>query len=392
MSYSFEQTDRERELITVEHFMNLSAEINYILSAKQPNPRAMLSLVVGPLESIDETSLLLALRLLQLGYAQSKRKIGPLAVLHPLRTAALLARTMDSPSILDLLGALLHDKGEDLQLDMIPEKNRAEFEQAFDELQERISQEERWYLGERLDLLTRKPGTPYHAYLVELLGHARTMPDLLHIKLADRFDNTLDNHIDRPGVIRYNFYRSIFDILFVPHFRGVHIRQYHFLPSDEEGGTLLMQLFKNAVFLSLLRSERLDRLDATTIRLFDAVTIASIREAQWIALELIAAFRETDLPRLRAMLLETMEYCYGGGATEVHASRSDKSRGLDGLFLNRYAIAGRAERKNQMAKLFADKDYLLSALVTFIATFASFLNDPNFSIGGIDRDGIHAVE
>lgn len=45
-----------------------------------------------------------------------------------------------------------------------------------------------------------------------------------------------------------------------------------------------------------------------------------------------------------------------------------------------------------MAKLFANQDYLVTALVTFIATFASFLNDPDFSIHGIDRDGIHAVE
>lgn len=389
MAFPFDSLDRQRELITVEHFMNLSAEINYLLSAKRPNNEAMLALVLGPQEVEEKEHLLLALKLLQLGYAQSRRKIGPLAVLHPLRTAALLSRIMDTPSTLDLLGALLHDKGEDLQPQMMPAANRDKFEKVFGDLQDRIGHEQRWYLGERIDLLTRQPGTPYDIYLANLLDHARTMPDLLHVKLADRFDNTLDNHIDRPGVIRYNFYRSVFDLLFVPLYKGVQIRQYHFLPTPEEGGLLLMQLFKNAVFLSLLRSEQLDKLDQTTRNLFDAVAIASIREAQWIALELFAAFPEEKLPKLREMLLDTMHYCYGGGAIEVHASEDE--HGLDGLFLSNYVIADKAERRNQMAKLFKDKDYLVTAVVTFIATFASFLNDPDFSIHGIDRHGIRAV-
>ncbi len=381
--------DRPRELITVEHFMNLSMEINYHLSAKRPNLQALLALVLGPVRFEDQESLVVALKVLRLGYGASRRKIGPLAVLHPLRTAALLSRCMKDPSILDLLGALLHDKGEDLQHHMVPEANRDQFHSFFGQLQDRIGREQQWYLGERIDLLTKKDEDDYHSYLLRLLDHAPGMPDLLHVKLADRLDNTLDHHIHRPGVIRYNFYRNVFDLLFVPAYKGVRIRQYHFLPGPEEGALLLMQLFKNAVFLSLIRQEKRDRIDDTARRMFDAIAIASIREAQWVALELFADYDGDQLQELRELVLETMHYCYGGGVAAIREPRSKLQ--LDGLFLENYAIQDTANRKGNMVELFKDRDSLTAITVTFIATFAAFLNDPEFTIEGIDRNGIYPI-
>ncbi|MBS1261885.1 MAG: hypothetical protein MAG453_01220 [Calditrichaeota bacterium] len=381
--------ESSRELVPVEHFMNLSAEINYHLSAEVPREQALLALVAGPARLEFEEPLRLAMRIIRLGYADTRRKIGPLAVLHPLRTASLLARCMPHPDILDLLGAMLHDKHEDLPQEAVPEQNRDEFDRLFNLLLENIGAEHQWYLGERLALLTREPRMTYHEYLVRLLDQSDRMPDLLHVKLADRLDNTLDHHIHRPGVLRYNFYRNLFDLLFVSVYRGVNIRQYHFLPEPEEGALLLAQLFKNALFLSLMRVLKRDRIDETSRRLFDAIAIASIREAQWLALELIASVGQDKLPELRRRIVETMDYCYHGGATQVH--EASVGPGVAGVFLERFTYALGEDRRNAMIELYRDKDYLATVIITFIATFSAFLNDSEFALEGIDREGVHAV-
>lgn len=381
--------ERGRELLTVEHFMNLSAEINYHLSAEVPNEDALLALVTGPAQIGSIEPLRLSVQVARLGYGHTRRKIGPMAVLHPLRTAATLARCMHQPGVLDLLGALLHDKEEDLPLEAVPEENRDAFVTKFDTLMSILGPEHEWYLGERLDLLTRPPTMGYHQYLVRLLDRAGDMPDLLRVKLADRLDNTLDHHIHRPGVLRYNFYRNLFDLLFVPVYKGVRIRQYHFLPEPREGSLLLAQLFKNALFLSLIRVVGRSRLDSTIRSLFDAVAIASIREAQWLALELVAIHSEDELPMLRERFLETMEYSYQGGSTQVHAIGHDRK--VAGVFLERFANATGKERRDAMANLYSDREYLVTVVLTFIATFSAFLNDPEFSIEGINREGVDAV-
>jgi len=360
------------------------------LSAEVPNEGALLALVTGPAQVPDLEELRQAVRIVRLGYGKTRRKIGPMAVLHPLRTAALLSRGMPNPDSLDLLGALLHDKDEDLPLERIPKENREEFTSLFNTLLDKIGKEQQWYLGERLALLTREPGLSYQAYLIRLLDAAGGMPDLLHVKLADRLDNTLDHHIHRPGVLRYNFYRNLFDLFFVPVYKGVRIRQYHFLPEPKEGALLLAQLFKNALFLSLMRITGRCKLDDTSSALFDAIAIASIREAQWLALELIAMHDEKDMPALRKEFIETMEYSYSGGSTQVHAVGVEG--GLAGFFLERFANTRGQDRRDAITELYMNRDYLIRVVVTFIATFSAFLNDPEFSIEGIDRESITAVE
>jgi len=384
------QSERPRELITIEHYINLSAEINYHLSASKPNLHALLALVLGPSKFEDQYPLLATLDILQLGYGTRRRKIGPLAVIHPLRTASLLSRCMPEPTILDLLGCLLHDKGEDLTDNQIPKVSRMQFNEKYRNLLDNIGKDNEWFIQERIDLLTIQKGQPYSDYLMRLMGSAEVMPDLLHVKLADRLDNTLDNHVQRPGVTRYNFYRSVFDLLFVSVFEGVKIREYHYLPSPKEGSLLLSQLFKNIVFLSLLRNEGLDKLDETTKRLFDAISIASIREAQWIALELFAAHTgKEQIKDLRRLVLDTMEYSYSGGAVEIHDGSTMGN--LSGMILQNYAIKDGRIRKKKMMELYNNREHLTQAIVLFIASFASFLNNSEFSIKGISKDGITAV-
>ncbi|GBE30165.1 hypothetical protein BMS3Bbin04_01191 [bacterium BMS3Bbin04] len=158
-----------------------------------------------------------------------------------------------------------------------------------------------------------------------------------------------------------------------------------------EGALLLSQLFKNALFLSLMRITDRCNMDDTTSDLFDAIAVASIREAQWLTLELIATHDQSEMPKLRKQFLETMEYCYHGGATQVHQA-DDQSKGLAGFFIERFATARGDDRRKAMLDLYNDREYLTRVIVTFIAVFSAFLNDPDFSIEGIDRDGVHAVD
>ena len=106
--------DAARARITVESHLALSATINWHLSARKIDLGALLRVILGPARVPNHAPLLETLSYLRSAYGERRRKSGPAAVLHCLRTAAMLARIMPAPGMLDLLGALLHDKEEDL--------------------------------------------------------------------------------------------------------------------------------------------------------------------------------------------------------------------------------------------------------------------------------------
>ncbi|MDP8208367.1 MAG: hypothetical protein P9L92_17000 [Candidatus Electryonea clarkiae] len=393
---------RFRELISIDHFLNLSAEINYQLTATEVNTEALLALVLGPAHERFKykTVIQRAIDCILIGYREQRRHLGPPAVIHPLRTAAILARAIPDPDDISLLGALLHDKIEDIDEEELDENEWKQFTNAYDEMLKEIGERKEWFLHERLAILTRESKkdrkerelgnlppvsdkeASYPLYLKEIMTKAIEMKELLHIKLTDRLDNTLDTHVRRPGVTRYNFYRTIFDILFVPVYEGVKIKEYHFLPDKDEGVRLLNQLFKNVLFMSLLRQNQLDKKDSTTQALFDALAVASIREAQWIALELLAV-KIKDTGKQRALINQIREYCIEGGITKV---REDNKIGfLDGTILKRFAVSDKEIRKERLAEIFENNEFLASVTISFIATFSCFLNDPSFYIHGIDQ-------
>ena len=377
-----------QELISTEEYILLSAELNYQLSARELNRQALLELIIGDeREKEHDASIVAALDFLQTGYARTKRKSGAPAILHPLRTAALLSRCTSPPPLLSLLGALLHDKGEDLRESVVGTQRFEVLEKLFRSFERIIDQNERWYLGERIALLTHQPGDSYVEYLTRMIDQADRMPDLLHVKLADRLDNTFDITLQRPGIKSYNFFRTVFDILFVTDFPGVRLSEYHFLPSKEEGVLLLSQLFKNAIFLSLLRKAGLDGRDQTTRKLFAALAVACIREASWIALEILSSYI-TDLEQQRELLLDVRQYCLGGGATQ--ARRQEADHPLDGL-LQYYVAAASKGRKKRLGELYDDKALLAKLSVVFISLNSRFLNDPGFSLQGVESSGVHPV-
>jgi hypothetical protein len=244
-------------------------------------------------------------------------------------------------------------------------------------------------LGRLLSLLSNRGVGTYQKYLVQVLDQAREHPELLHVKLSDRLDNTFDVHLQHPGVTNFNFYRAVFDILFMPRFQGIDMGRFHFMPDTREGVMLLSQLFKDAIFLALLRSHGLDKLDPTTARLFIGLAVAGIREAQWLALETFTTCYPS-VPRQRELLLSVMHYCVGGG---VDAVRTTGAGGiLDGMFVASFTAGMTGEQKKMLTSLFENRDQLATMVLTFIVLFGSFINDPSYTIDGIEREGIRAVD
>lgn len=371
-----------RGLITPEEFLILSAELHYLLSGAG-NSDALASLVIGSASFKEMPLLSQGIDCLRLGYGETKRKMGPLAVLHPIRAAAIVARTMPEPEILDVLGTLFHDKLEDLTEEKLGSEAYGEFAEAYDKLTARIGSKHQWYLGERVSLFERTGEESYNQYVMKLIRGSINKPDLLHTKLADRLDNTFDVHLSRPGVTRYNFYRTIFDILFLRDFSGVRLNEYHFLPDVDGLVLLLSQLFKNVIFLTLLREHKKEWQDETVHYLFDAVAVAGIREAQWIAFELLAS-EITDTTRQREILIDTMHYCHSGGATEVH--KPSDFNDLDGAFHYYYGGPDDKTKKERLAELCREREKLFKVVVMFIALFSSMLNNPDSYLRGLTTE------
>lgn len=379
-----------REVLTVEEFLTLSAKINYQLSARSLRAPVLLSLVLGPASIPDEEqqALLVAFSTIQAGYDQDRRRLGTPGVLHPLRAAAILSRTMTRPTLNDLLAALFHDKEEDLTEEVLGSERFDRMQKLFEQLRGMLSPE----VSERLDRDIRwlSNHTPsYSAYVGQLVDHAQELPELLHVKLCDRIDNTFDVHLQHPGVSRYNFYRAVFDILFLPNFRGVSMGKFHFMPDSREGVMLLSQLFKNTILLAMMRNHQLDQLDTTTQRLFVGLAVAGIREAQWLALELFNT-EYANVARQRELLLSVMQYCAEGGVASVRKPGLQGTGDLDGVFV-RFTSGTKAEQKQMLIELFEDRERLARMALAFIVVFASFINDREYTLAGIGRGGAQPI-
>jgi hypothetical protein len=385
--YDDMQMQHSRELLTIEEYVTLSAKINYQLSSRSLNRPALLALVLGPAElsPANRALMLEGFDVLQAGYRDDRRRLGTLGILHPLRAAAILSRTMEAPTIVHLLAALYHDKEEDLTEKELGADRFRDMQGKYEKLLVNLAPDDATRLAENIGLLSNQYDS-YEHYLNQVLDAARTRPELLHVKLSDRLDNTFDIHLQHPGISGYNFYRAVFDILFLPRFTGVEMGNFHFMPDVQEGVMLLSQLFKDLIFLNLLRIEKLDRADATTHRLFIGLGVAGIREAQWLALEMFNTVIK-DVTEQRALLTDVMGYCTSGGIDSVTTAGAGHE--LDGMLLTLFRAQLDGTRKQMLKALFEDRHRLARMVLTFIVVFASFINDPTYAIRGIDREGVH---
>jgi hypothetical protein len=372
-------------------FMRLSAALNMQLSAEGVGWENILRIIGNRMPSSrpkEREALLHVFEYLVHAYGLKRRRIGPPAILHPLRATALLAQASDTPQLLDLLTELLHDKYEDLTLDALGQDCFTQAESKFRRLLKDINPPDECYLMERLDHLALKKNETYNQYIGRLLNRAVHTPELVRVKLADRLDNTLDLHIDVEDFLKdTDFFRVIFQILFPPSGSGYKAAFEHPITSPLNGAHRLHQLFKNTILLSLIRERQIAMGDPATRRLFEALALASMHESQRITLH-IMGYHETNIDRQRALLMEVLRYAQEGGMMRITSPSNQYS--LDGLFMRYFDDADTKIRDEHLEALYRDKGLMLQAAVDFVVIFMNFVHSPDYWIEGISDHGIVA--
>jgi hypothetical protein len=374
-------------------FLRLSAALHIQLAAQGVGWDNILRIIANrmPMGSARERDALLhVFEYLAHAYGVQRRRIGPPAILHPLRATALLTLAAGKPQLLDMLTELLHDKYEDLTPDALGQDRFALAESKFRNLLRDIDPTDEWYLMERLDHLALRKSESYCQYVGRLLDRALQTPELVRVKLADRLDNTLDLHIDVEDFLKgVDFFQVIFQILFPPSGLGYNPGVEHPITSPLNGAKRLYQLFKNAIVLSMIREKHVAMGDTAARRLFEALALASMHEAQRITLH-IMAHHEAGIDRQRALLMEVQRYAQDGGMTRITFPSGEHS--LDGLFMIRFDHADHALRDDHLDELYRDKGLMLQAAVGFVVIFLNFVHSPDYWIHGISDTGIAAAE
>lgn len=374
-------------------FLKLSSALNYNLSAASLNRYNVLIFIIGEkrLHADDETDLnqkailMEALSYLFGVYRQKRRRLGPIAVLHPLRAAALYARSQKKINLLDLLSILFHDILEDINPVDFKLQEWKTLEQQLLNLLKRTDQQEENLIS-RLSCLTRHQDESYNQYLWRLFECLPEASKVVQVKLADRLDNTLDMRITLQDPMEgIDFFKMVFQIMFVKTFRGHKPNILHPPTEPLNGVKRLYQLFKNAVLLTLIRQKGVLAAANTSQILFNAVAEASLKEAQRSFIHVID-YHYQDIKDHRELLLETMEYCFSGRSDLV--TKPDSNQILDGLFASYFGHNSSKLRNQKLDILYQDKPLMLQAAIAFIVIFMNFLNDSSFYVRGISDKGI----
>ncbi len=375
-----------KPVIEQQDFLVLSASINYQLSGDPVNWPAILALSVGADDTPDDDLLIDLLTWLGQAYGGDKRRLGPFAVIHPIRSAALYRRASEARVLHEIAVAMLHDKDEDLTRDRYDQERWTRLEGTYHELMERIGPE--WEVERQVAVLARHRTERYYTYLGRIIDESESLPELISVKLADRLDNTLDMTIDiQTAASRFDCFETIFDVLFTVASPARNQRLRHPVRGKMDGAKRLYQLFKNVVLLSLLRIRKKDTLDATTMALFESLALASQRQAQSILLHLFL-YHITDHATQRRLHEEARVYCQTESNPRVTGLRQ-RSR-LDGFLTSRFSPEDKVELDARLADLYKDKELMAVGAVALMAIFAGFQYHPDFYIEGISEDGLHA--
>lgn len=375
-------------LYDLNHFLRLSADLNYLLIVKPTNWRSVLDIILQEhrLPKYKEAILLETMEYLDKVYGKKRRRLGAQAIIHPLRATTLLARSMHEPLYLDLLAELLHDRFEDFATPRRPEDFGDSIDAALRGILDKLPADEQWFLMERLYWLTKRPGEGYYNYIGRMLAEASRTPEAVRVKLADRLDNTLDMRMDMQDAFdQVDFFEQLFQMMFLPNFNPSRADILHPVRSAMDGAERLYQLFKNIVLISLVRQKNAAQDDTISHTLFEVLVRASIKEAQRIALH-IFAYHQTDVNRVRELIIDTMRYVQEGGIDTVTAPALGKK--LDGLFLSKFSEPDRRSRIRKLQDLYEDKDLMVEASIAFIVIFYCFLNNPEYFVRGISESGI----
>lgn len=381
-------------LYDLTEFLKLSSVLNYNLSAASLNRYNVMMYLIGG-KRLDQEStkdrekkgiLMEALGYLFEAYSRKRRRLGPLAVLHPLRATAILARSFDRLSLVILLSTLFHDILEDINAVDFETNKWKEMESRLDSLLERLTFDDEAELVNNLICLTRVEKETYYQYIGRLLDNTRGKSELVQVKLADRLDNTLDMRIElEDPLLGIDFFRNIFQLMFVNNYKGYVPDDEHPPPPVLNGARRLYQLFKNTVLLSLIRQNFAGVENETLQILFNAVCDASLKEAQRTLIHLMS-YHCSDLSAQRDLVLQAMEYCSSGRSNLV--TKPGGQQLLDGLFSTYFAHTSRKTLNQKLDLLYQNKPLMIQASIAFIVIFLSFLNDSNYFVSGISAEGI----
>jgi hypothetical protein len=377
-------------------FLKLSSVLNYNLSAASLNRYNVMMYIIGGKRLDTDTSadreskgmLMEAIGYLFRAYSQKRRRLGPLAVLHPLRATALLARSADEINLVSLLSTLFHDILEDIKARDFDIHTWKDMEGQLYDLMDRMPAAAEERLTANLISLTRVDTESYYHYIGRLLDNAGDEPELVRVKLADRLDNTLDMRIElEDPLLGIDFFQNLFQIMFVNNYQGFRPEDEHGPSPALNGARRLHQLFKSAVLLSLIRQHSPILKDRGLEILFNAVCDASLKEAQR-TLRHLMGYHLTDLAVQRDLMLQAMDYCFSGRSDLV--TKPDGDQLLDGLFSTYFAHTSKKRLHQKLDTLYQNKPLMVQASIAFIVIFLSFLNDSSFYIKGVSPEGIIA--
>ncbi len=372
-------------LLNLQEHLTLSARMNYLLAAREPQHGEILSHVLGNAEVFGSNDAVEAgIGFLGFAYQNRNRKLGPLAMLHPLRTAHLLSLATEQPSDLDLLTAFLHDYYEDIYTSECKDDMQRELEARMHTIGQHFSPEQRDQLEYRLQTLTKQNSEQYHEYLGRLMDESRYCTEIIWVKLADRLDNTFDMRVVEDNSTE-DFFRELFDILFLRHEVKSHLRPKRPKGAPIDEAHRLFQMFKNVVFLSLVRRSELDQVNLPAQRLFHALTDASIHETGRILMH-IFSHDIVDVKKQRQLIFEVIDYSQDGGLNRITPAR--RGHRLDGLFQERFDHAERSRREAALRELQQDKELMTVSALAFLGVFESFFSSSSFRLGGVRETGL----
>jgi hypothetical protein len=387
-------TKESMPIYDFKEFLRLSSVLNYNLSAASLNRYNVLLFILGDkklrsdsqIDREEKGIVMEALNYLFRVYSDKRRRLGPMAVLHPLRSAALFVRSGAEFNLASLLCALFHDVPEDISITDFDLQQWKDMEGQLFNLMERVGDANEHAIVARLRHLTRNRTENYYQYIGRLLENTQDAPDLVQIKLADRLDNTLDMRIDLQDPLGdVDFFRTLFQILFVNNYPGYLPQTEHPPTAVMNGARRLYQLFKNAVILSLIRQVVEISAESATQTLFDALSDASLLEAQRTLIHLLG-YHHKNLTSQRTLIMEAMAYCYGG-RTDLVTKPNQKWR-LDGLFSGYFDHPSKEILNQHLDRLYQDKALMVETSIAFIVIFLSFLNEPDYFVKGISAAGI----
>ncbi len=378
-------------LCDLTEFYKLSSALHYNLSATSANRYNILMFIIGKKQlSEDEKTdrekkgiLMEALNFLIGVYNSKRRRLGPMAVLHPLRAAAMLARVHETAGLVDLLSILFHDILEDIGPEDIGLLEWKDREWTLYNLLERLEPNEERMLTERLVNLTLHPNETYYEYIERFIDLSGGSADTVRIKLADRLDNTLDMRIELHDAFEpADFFKYMFQLLFVDTYRGLEPAAFQPTAALNDAGRLY-QLFKNAVLLSLIRRKCNISEDMAAAVLFEAVCEASLNEAQRNFIQHVGHHLKSAEAQ-RELLLNAMKDCR---RSDVDCDAPHDLKMLNDLFGADFSRLPRRKRTQKLEGLYRDKPLMSKASIAFVVIFLNFLNDPEYFYRGLDAGG-----